>query len=721
MKTLMKLIGGLVALVVVLIVAGGAILGIFFDPNEYKGEIEKIALEQGGVELKIGGDIGWSVFPWLGLEINSISVRYPEKPELAQLNKAQVSVSIPALLSGQVQMSSVVVDGLKLNLVQEKDASNNWSTDAKAKPAEKTESADSSSDGGVPITLDISNIAVTNGNLSFEDKVAGTKAKVNNLNLTTGKVADDTVFPLSLSFDAEQFAAGSNQPAMTVSSKLESSVRFNLSKQQYWMKKLDSSITIKGDATGGKALTLTLAGDITADAAKQAVALENLKVAIANLALSGALEVNGFAKPAISGAIDVAPFDLQKLLATLGQPAVETTDPNVLKAISLSTKLGGPANTVGAKELTLKLDDTTFKGNAAFNIATGGIALNLQGDAINADRYLPPAKEQPAEAQQAEESTSGERYSKEPIIPVEPLKGLNVDADLGLGKLHISKLDVQNLKLVVSAHNGLIKATKINADMYQGTIRNSATLDVRKTPVRITAKKDIKGIQIGDMLQAAADTDALTGSFSSQANITARGRSIYDIVHSLNGTTNIQMKDGEIQGIDMAQTVCQGLNTVASLGINTQEVDKSTPFANMSASTKIVNGVVTNPDLKATLDAMTLNGKGKVNLPKENLDYRLGFTIEENLFKKTCSIPNSLEGVELPVDCKGGFDTEPTKLCKPDLAAFTNVFKAQAKAKVKAKVDEKKEALKEKLGDKIGDKLGGEEGAKQLLKGLFGR
>ncbi|MGB0749095.1 MAG: LysR substrate-binding domain-containing protein, partial [Magnetospiraceae bacterium] len=26
------------------------------------------ALENGGVELKINGDIGWSVFPWLGLE-----------------------------------------------------------------------------------------------------------------------------------------------------------------------------------------------------------------------------------------------------------------------------------------------------------------------------------------------------------------------------------------------------------------------------------------------------------------------------------------------------------------------------------------------------------------------------------------------------------------------------------------------------------------------------
>lgn len=714
MKTLMKLVAGLVALVIVLIVAGGAILGIFFDPNEYKGEIEKVALEKGGVELDIGGDIGWSVFPWLGLEIGQISVKYPNQPQLATLNKAQVSVRIPALLSGQVQMSSVVVDGLNLNLVQD-GSSNNWAPAGASgtadTPTEQPNAAETA--GGTAIALDIDSIAVTNGNLSFEDKKAGSKALVKDLNLTTGKVQDDAVFPLTLSFSAEQYANGSAQPAMTVSSKLDSDVRFNLAKQQYWAKALNSSITVQGDATGGKPLTLTLAADITADAAKQAIALENLKVAIANLALSGKLAVNDFAKPAISGAVDVAPFDLQKLLGTLGQPAIETTDPDVLKAISLSTELGGPANTVTAKALTLKLDDTTFKGNAAFNMTSGGIKLTLKGDSLNADRYMPPAKEQPAEAQQA---STGERYSKEKIIPVEPLKGLNIDAALGLGKLHVSKLDIQNIDLVVSAHNGLIKASKINADMYQGTLRNSATLDVRKTPIRIAVKKDIKGIQVGDMLKAAADTDVLTGALNSQANITARGRSVYDIVHSLNGTTNVQMKDGELKGIDMAQTVCQGLNTVKSLGINTQEVDKSTPFANLSASTKIVNGVVNNPDLKAALDAMVLNGKGKVNLPKESLDYRVGLTIEQNLFKETCSIPDSLEGVEFPVDCKGSFDTEPAKLCKPDLAVFKNIFEAKAKAKVKAKVDEQKDKLKEKLGEK----LGGEEGQK-LLKGLFGR
>ena len=170
------------------------------------------------------------------------------------------------------------------------------------------------------------------------------------------------------------------------------------------------------------------------------------------------------------------------------------------------------------------------------------------------------------------------------------------------------------------------------------------------------------------------------------------------LLTGVTGTANVNMKDGELHGIDMAQTVCQGMNNLSSLGGDAQQVDRSTPFANMGASAKIKNGVVNNQDLRAALDAMVLSGKGSVNLPKQLLDYRLGFQVEKNLFKETCSFPDKLEGVEIPVDCKGSFDTEPTKLCKPDLSFLKDAVKKEVKEKAKKKVEEK---LKGKLGDKL--------------------
>ena len=704
MKGLLKLIAGLAALVVVLVVAGGAILGAFFDPNEYKPEIEQAALEKGGIELKINGDIGWSVFPWLGLAVNGVDVKYPNKAPLASLSQAQISVRLPALISGNVEMQSIVVSGLKLNLVKEKDGKTNWAADVTGKTSTTTQ-ADNAAEasGGAALSLNIESIQVTQGEISYEDKTSATNALLSDFNMTSGQVVTNAFFPAELSFNATQSIKGEEQVKAAV--KLSAEFFLNLEKQLYKLKGLNSDLTISGKPIGGNSLSLSTKADVEADLGNQQATLNNLSLSIANLNATGQVNVKDFAKPVISGNLSVASFDLNQLLKAVGQPAIETTDKSVLKAISFNTELGGPANTVTAKKLSMQLDDTKFNGSAAFNLSNGAITLNLQGDKLNADRYMPPATET---KEQASTGKTQQGYSKEPVIPVDALKGLELDSTLGLKSLHVSNMDVSNIVLQVSAHGGLIKASKINADLYSGTVRNSITLDVRKKTPVMRVQKTVTGIQIGDLLKAAADVDQLSGNLNSKSDITTRGVSVHDFVNSATGTASVNMKDGELRGIDMAQTVCQGMNNISSLGIDTQQVDRSTPFTSMGASSRIKNGVVTNNDLKAALDAMALSGKGTVNLPKQLLDYRLGFMVEKNLFNETCSFPNKLEGVEIPIDCKGSFNTDPAKLCKPDFSFLTDALKNQVKEKAKAKVEEK---VKDKLDGALGDKL----------KGLFGR
>jgi AsmA protein len=701
MKGLLKLIAGIAIVVVVIIAAGGAILGAFFDPNEYKPEIEQAALENGGVELKINGDIGWSVFPWLGLEVNKIDVKFPGKTDLASLNQAQVSVRLAALFSGKVEMQSVVVDGLKLTLVREQDGSTNWAADVSSTAAaQDNANARSKSEEGAALTLDIDSIQITNGNITYIDKTTATEALLSDFNMSSGQVVTNAFFPAELSFNAVQRV--NNEEQVKAEIKLAAEFFLDLEKQQYKVKGLKSDLTLSGKPVGGKSLSLSTQADINADLLNQSAELNNLKLDVANLSATGNFTVNSFAAPVISGRLNIASFDLNKLLTAIGQAEVKTTDSSALSAISANMELQGPANTVTAKALTLKLDDTTFNGSAGFNLATGAINLNLQGDSLNADRYTPPVQEQKASGSGGASSNKG--YPKDPILPIEPLRTLDLDATLGLKKLQASNMDMSNIAVKVSAHGGLIKASKIDVDLYGGSVRNNITVDVRKNTPVITSQKTITGIQVGDLLKAAAQVDKLTGSLNSQSNLTMRGNSVHDFVNSMTGTAEVNMKDGELHGIDMAYTVCQGMNNLTAMGVDAQQVDRSTPFTSMGATANIKNGVISNQDLKAALDAMNLSGKGTVNLPKQLLDYRLGFMVEKNLFKESCSFPDKLEGVEIPVDCKGSFDTAPAKLCKPDLSFVTNAMKKQVKEKAKEKVEEK---IQEKLGDK--------------LKGLFGR
>ena len=52
MKKLIKIVTITLTAAVLLIVTGGAILGLFIDPNDYKSEIEQKALETANINLQ---------------------------------------------------------------------------------------------------------------------------------------------------------------------------------------------------------------------------------------------------------------------------------------------------------------------------------------------------------------------------------------------------------------------------------------------------------------------------------------------------------------------------------------------------------------------------------------------------------------------------------------------------------------------------------------------
>ncbi len=726
MKGLAKLGLGLVGLIVLLIVTAGVLLGVFFEPNDYKKDIEQLALEKAGLQLSIDGDIGWSVYPWLGLEINSVKVQYPDQPALASVGKAHVSVKLLPLLSRQIQMSSIVVDGLQLNLVQAANGSKNWSPESVTPVQEQPQGPGNAAEAirsGEAVALDIQSIAISNSELRFEDSKAGTQVLLKDLSLKSGRVQAGAFVPLELGFTLEQSGPGSTVPVLSADMQLKAELQLDVQTQQYRLRGLDSNVQLRL-AELGKPLDIKLGGDVTADIAAQMARIDNLSLAVATLRAGGSLTVQDFAAPVLGGELRLAEFNPRTLLELLGQALPEMQDETALTRVSLGAALNGPANSLTLKPLTLTLDDTHFTGSLAYSLASGAISLDLSGDALDADRYLPPQTkgDTAAGSGDAADKSAGkpggaERYSREDVIPVEPLKALALDAQFKLKQLSVSGMALRDVDIAVNAQKGLIKVSRLNTSLFGGNLRNSAVLDVRSTPVKLTSKKSVSGLQIGDFLQVMSPEDkpAMTGTLSSQSEISAQGRSVYAIVNSLNGTANFTVSDGTLNGIDMAQTVCQGFNTIGSLGINTQQVDASTPFANLGGNFKIRNGVVSNEDLQASLDAIAMKGRGTVDLPQALIDYRLGLTIQENLFKKSCSVNNKIQGIEWPVNCKGSFDTDPAKLCRPDLSVFEDLLKQKLKQEVQQRVEEK---VEEKVKAQVEEKLGDD--AKKLLKGLFG-
>src|SRR6202047_5279226 len=99
-----KILAGLVAGIIVLIVAGLLAVWLLVNPNDYKGRIAAAVKESTGRELVLKGDIKLSVFPWVALELGPASLGNPpgfgEEPFLA-FNHAAVRINLWRVLAAQ--------------------------------------------------------------------------------------------------------------------------------------------------------------------------------------------------------------------------------------------------------------------------------------------------------------------------------------------------------------------------------------------------------------------------------------------------------------------------------------------------------------------------------------------------------------------------------------------------------------------------------------------
>jgi len=720
MGKIIKIVIGIFAAVVLLGVLAVGILTALFDPNDYKPEIEALAKDKAQIDLSIDGEIDWSFYPWLGLSIADVDVRFVDQPDLAKLKKAQLAVNIPSLLSGKVQMDSILIDGLTLNLTKNKDGKVNWekptadSVQANTTPVSTDTSPENTNGSTQPLSLDIQSISIKNGTVTYLDQQAQQQITLSDLVINSGQISDGKAFPVDIVTNLVQ--QKNTQQTLAAKIAATANITLDLDNQQYVVEGFNSDITLEAE----KLIKLHIESNLVADLAQNRIAIDKWVAQLTNLKASGALTIENLDTLQMVGSIKTDTFALNSLLEELGLPIINTSDSSAFNKMSIASQFTGDAKKITTNSLAITIDDTKLNGSANYALDTGRPEIALSGNSINIDRYLPPTNTSGGEAKSITDSSDAKDngYSKEAVIPVDSLKPLNMGASLKMQSVTYNKMPMSNLDVAIDARNGLIKLTKANLSMYSGSINTSATLDVRKTPASLAINKKINGLQLGDMLTALNGSAPITGAMSTNAAITAKGVSVYDIVNSLNGTANISLQNGVIKGIDMAQQLCQTMNNLSALGqLSTAEsVDGSTPFAKMGGNFTIKNGVISNGDLNASLDAMTLSGKGDVNLPKRTLNYGLGLLIKENLFKQSCSVNNKLEGVEWPVLCKGSFNEAPAKLCKPDTNAIKDMLKAALTDKVKNKV---KDEVKSKVEDKLKEKLGGEESVKGLLKGLF--
>ena len=125
----LKIIAISIAVVIALIIVIAIVLPFIISPNDFKPRIAKLVNDKTGRELSMPGDIKLSIFPWLGAEIGPMSLSNASgfgNAPFASINETDVHVRFWPLLRGHIEVGTIKLDGLDLDLERDANGRNNW-------------------------------------------------------------------------------------------------------------------------------------------------------------------------------------------------------------------------------------------------------------------------------------------------------------------------------------------------------------------------------------------------------------------------------------------------------------------------------------------------------------------------------------------------------------------------------------------------------------------
>jgi AsmA protein len=705
----MKLIKWLLGIIVVLVLIVGvgiAAMVNLVDWNNYKDTIQNQVKEQTGRDLEIAGDLNPSFFPWAGLSIGKIAIAnadgFGDSP-FASITSADVKVKLLPLIKREINVRTVELKGVQLDLQRNADGTTNWddllqnatttTTTTESGNAEVTKEVEGS--GPTIAAIAVGGIQILDANVKWNDAMTGTDAALSNFNLTTGAIELEKPFDLNIDFNI-----ASNSMDLNADITGSGELMMDLEGQIYTVKGFTLTTDAKGGALPNGELAVNFGADVIANLGEQTVDVSSLNLGMLGIELNGTLNVTNLdTEPNVTGNIGSNEFNPRELFTKLGIEAPVTADEAVLKTASLSLALAATPASAALNDLTIKLDDTTFSGKASLpdlSATMPPVRFDFSVDAIDLDRYLPPGAVAEAETTETTTATTEASDPDAPIeLPTEMMRQLDIDGTFSVGSVKISNLTTKDIVVPLKAKGGKIALQDMQAMLYEGKFDGTVGLDVSGSTPSYGVKLALAGIQAEPLLTDLMQKEGfLSGGGEFNTDITTGGNTVNAIKAGLNGNFNTAFTDGSINGINIGYQIRRAKAALTGKSLPEEEGSVKTDFSSLAMSGVFTNGVMNSDDLDMRSPLLRLGGAGMVDLPGENVDYTLTTLITGSAQGQGGADLESLKGVKLEIPIRGTFTELSDNFAGVVLSGMKDNITGNLKNQAKALADQKAGELK---------------------------
>ena len=590
-----KIAGGLVVVLIAVVVAGVAILGSM-DFNQYKDLIAEQAKKVTGRDLQIAGDLKLEISLNPAIAVDGVSfsnATWGSRPEMVSVKRFAAEVSLIPLLSGQVVVNRLLVEGVDLLAETDKKGVGNWESAPGEKPAADT-------GGGSAALPSVDKVVMRDIKITYKDGITGAEHRVALDELTAS--AGSSNAPVKIA------AKGSlNEKTFTISGSLGSVAQMTSSDGVYPVDILAEALGVK---TSYKGKLGTPGGSIAVDG--------QLNLAVASV------------KKSISEAADIVPS-----LKDVPQIAADKID------LSSLVTFDGKTATLGG--MTLIAGKTDLAGNVRATL--GGkpnIDVTLTSNLIDLDELL-PASEKKAETP-AEKPTDGRVFPKDPL-PLDALKSVDAKVAFDGKKIVVQGNQLEDVSIRLTLKGGNLQLQPFSAMVAGTKVSGTVGLNGGIAVPTLIAKVSAAGLDYGELLKQRGMTDIATGKLDADVDVKGAGVSVRALMAGLNGQLFVKTENGRIDS--------SALNIVSSdvmsalPGFNSKD-DKTLRCGVVNFDIK--DGIANAKALVFETGGLSAIGTGLVDLRDEKLNLLIDPRAKQTSLASAAIVPVKITGTFLQPD-----------------------------------------------------------------------
>ena len=655
LTSLFKILSLLFTLLIVLVAVPIGFL-LFTDPNDYKSQLEELAAEQ-DIALKLNGDLEWQVYPEIRLMAQRVVAGRTETTMTmqAELHSASLMINLRPLLSGQLSVRGIEVEGMDLQLTERGDdieAANTESSDTGA----SDESNENS--GSVPQTR-IDKLTITDLNLNHTDRQGvQTSATVNRL-FAQDLDLSGSEFPLELNLEL-------SSEGNRILARIEAMVSADVTDQRF---RLDTDQLSVEVVSPDQSLSLTSDLSASADLSAGQWTLGTTQTHFSDLSI----------KTNASGGLE--PFTARGQIELNGGA-------ELIQQLSGAEGLGEFKFSSG-----FTLDDSSLALDAAsgqFQGSKFAIALKyfLDGKqtssaSINLDRLdLSPFQSDDEQSVEEENSDSGN-----PLASLDDAPAMAVQ--LTIGEILADELQISDVRTRLVTSSGQAVLTLENAGLADGTVkglvkafspshqRNSGAANQVEIP-EFTASH----IDLGQLARSESGGPLASGigNFDFRGGIKSLESSP---LATINGSGNLRAENLALLNINIEQRLCESAQLLGGSAAPQQNWAADTQLQGFNSPYTIEAGILQFDGLGSALGNVQMSGNGEVNL--DSLSYSARFSVKVNGDRTSdqgCSINRYLRNARLPLACSGELGEGGESSCGLDSSVVSQLLKGAVASEV---------------------------------------